>query len=123
VSKYATRTDDSWKWDAKPLRKDGGLMIAGRFYAWDKLGVTPNEEVGWQLATASRRAEREVEKQSRRQEAARQFPESPPRDAPRYFMTPAGWTWHVFDAQRGGFVDTGLRPGPRGVGYPPEEAA
>jgi hypothetical protein len=106
-------------------RTAGGVTIGSHFYPWSYLRATPDEQV----AALERKAARQAEKQAReqgREKAAQELTESTsePADAkaPRWMNVGRGYTWHTFDGEKGGFVDTGLRPGPRGVGYPPEEA-
>src|SRR5512132_827015 len=114
-----------------PLRKSDGVMLAGRFYSWEDFDVTPNEQVRPMLAQERKRAERRAGKKAEKAkeqadtqaERLERLKASADAKAPRWMKREWGWTWHVYDPEHRGFVDTGLKPGPRGLGYPPTEEA
>src|SRR5512132_88524 len=103
-----------------PLRKSDGVMLAGRFYSWEDFDVTPNEQVRPMLAQERKRAERRAEKKAEKakeqadteaERLERLKASSADAKAPRWMMQNGVWTWHVYDAEQKGFVDTGLKPG------------
>jgi hypothetical protein len=107
-----------------------GLTMKGRFYSWAELDVTPNEQVKRLLRReredGEKAGKRAAEKAYKQAEATREQEKTltPPADArsPRYFgIKGRGWVFHVWHSREGGFVDTGLHPGPRGAGEPPPE--
>jgi hypothetical protein len=119
-------------WDAPtPKQVSGGIEVGHMFFPWENFDVVPAEKL--------RRAEREL---AARQAQVKKLTPSPgeaaeakrlarleklrrstaaSRKAPRWLGLPGGWSWHVWDEEKGGLVDTGLRPGKRGLGYPPDD--
>jgi hypothetical protein len=105
-------------------RQPNGIVVGHRLYSWDELDVTPNAKVKKKLEQEREPALKEAKKpdpeaeQKARLERLRSA--GRPRTAPGYVYTKRGWTWHIWDAKQGRFVDTGLPPGRRGGNYPPD---
>jgi hypothetical protein len=117
-------------WDG-PQKLAAGISVGGLFYPWRYFGVVPEEELKRaerELAATQAQVKKltpspgeaaEAKRLARLEKLRRSTAAS--RKAPRWLGLPGGWSWHVWDEEKGGLVDTGLRPGKRGLGYPPDD--
>jgi hypothetical protein len=97
------------------------------FFPWENFDVVPagklrraeKERDG--LREKAKKAQKEAAEADRLSRLAKFKQMATGPDVSRWFLIDGEWRWHSWDPGQRKLVDTGLRPGKHGTGFPPDE--